>query len=139
MAIDVRFAGDLRKLTGTNRVRLSPAERKERIRFKSECWSAANIEKRRESSRLSKRRLRAIYGRKKWVPKTFEALEKRRKRDREYSRRRYLLGLFNGRDARKVFSLDEQRQDGRDMHEMIDSGAMSPLQVLMVKEEAGYF
>lgn len=83
---------DRRKLTGADHVHLTGEARAERYKLKARAWDLANKEKRRKSSRESKHRLRALRGRESYTM-TWGAYDKKRKRDRKYSRLRYLKGL----------------------------------------------
>ena len=103
----ISFSGDLRKRLGADRVQLTPSERVERIRVKSKAWDERNMEKRRLSDRMSKRRNRALYG-----------------RERDPGRPRFL-------------SLDAERTDSGDtLHNVIGDASLSPAEILMMKEEA---
>jgi len=134
----VTFQGDLRKLSGPFRATLSLTERSLRAKFKARAWDEVNAEKRRKSSRESKKRLRALRGREAYAPRSFEALQNKLRRDREYQYTRRLLGLSKpSSDAPKFFSLDALRgEDGGDLYNIISSEAMSPLEILIQQEDA---
>jgi hypothetical protein len=99
-------------------------------------WEAANIDKRRAQDRLWKRRMRerqrsAPYGSRLWL-----ARQMRLAYDRQYSHRRYLMGLQKPQ-AFTFVHLDTTYHDSSLYDVYADSG-MSPLECLMAKEEGAY-